>query len=120
MTVLVAAAAIAACGTSEHRDNFGIVGYHFEGNSIVVDSQRPEDPGCYVDPRLEVTKANDGLHVRVTYRRTSQKFCIVPCPIGPLTQRQTLPPGSSGLRVVLDAPAVNACIPVTGGPATVP
>jgi len=123
--LLLAAAALsqmvlAGCsGSGQPRVSFQIVGYRFHDGFVEVDSQRPSDPGCFVQPELSVTTEADGLHLRVTYLKTDQKFCILPCPV-PLTQRQRVPPGATGLPVVLDGPAHGACVPVTGGPATVP
>ena len=109
------------CGQSPpHRVSFEIVAWRFKGGSIEVDSQRPGDAGCFVEPRLEVIERANGLHLRVTYRQTNRQFCQMPCPLLPLTIRQPLPAGSGGLPVILDPPQERACGPVEGGPATVP
>ena len=120
LALLLAWVGAGCTGPSRPRISFQIVAYRFNGGDIEVDSQQPGDPGCFAQPRLDLTNRPDGLHVGVTYRKTNQRFCILPCPITPLTQRQRLPAGSAGRPVVLDRPRVTACIEVTGGPVTVP
>ena len=112
--------ALEGCHSGQRRESFEIFAYRFAGGKVTVASQRPGDPGCYTTPRLEAVPQNDELHLRVTYIRTDQKFCITPCPVDPLTQSVAVPSGAAGLPVVLDHPDVKACGPTTGGPAVVP
>lgn len=119
--VLGAIAASVACSDSGgRRETFEITSYRFENNEVVVESQQPGDPACYVEPVLDTQLDEEGLHLSVTYVRTSQEFCIVPCPLKPLTSRQALPDGSSGQPVILDPATNRACTGVDGGPAKVP
>jgi len=120
LLALSIAVAAGACGAGSHRETFGIIGYRFQGNQVYVDSQRPGDPGCYVDPRMDARLLDDGLHLRVTYLRSHQKFCTTPCPIGPLTQTASVSRAAVGRPVILDTPQNRACSPPQGGPAVVP
>ena len=121
IALALVALALGGCHSSRRRESFEIVGYRFTGGKVAVESQRPGDPGCFVSPRLDATARHDGLHLRVTYVRTSQKFCIVPCPIELLTQTVQVPSGVAGRPVVLDHPKNKACSGTpSGGPAVVP
>lgn len=124
LVVLAALALFGACASSTTppvRASFGISAYRFNSGTVEVDSQKPGDARCFIDPRLEATVQSDGLHLRVTYQRTHQSSCTTACPAGPLTLRKPLPAGSAGRPVILDPPQQAVCSGVpAGGPATVP
>jgi hypothetical protein len=124
LVILIALVVFGACASSSTppvRASFGISAYRFSNGTVEVDSQKPGDARCFVDPQLGATLQSDGLHLRVTYQRTHHGSCSVACPTAPLTLRRPLPPGSAGTAVILDPPQQAVCSGVpAGGPATVP
>jgi hypothetical protein len=108
------------CSSQASRESFPIASYHFDHGSVVVEAQQPGDPGCFIKPQLLIQVDDRGVHLQVTYLRTSQKFCILPCPIDPVVLRQVLPERAAGRPVIVEPAEETGCLGFAGGPSTVP